>query len=272
MLIYLPFENSQHIIDLLAPLKRNRFVMHCGDLAPGQYGNVTVRGFSRDGFKVSLHQCGSVICNAGFELTSEALALGKRILVKPLHGQMEQSSNAAALEQLGLGQVMPELSATAIAYFLATGERQLVNYPNVAEAIVDWLQQYPARPVSELVSKLWQDVQFSSPKPFRPLKPPPSAGQQGCFDTATIAGSAGSLSTSVDNFPASGRCLTHCCADRFGGTKEASKQCRRNSDRRLQMALFPIPKHNKDKGKYNGEGKPLRGASARRSGACGLAT
>lgn len=164
VLIYLPFENSLNIIELLAPLKRTRFVMHCGDLTPGQYGNVTVRGFSREGFKVSLHQCGSVVCNAGFELTSEALALGKRILVKPLHGQMEQSSNAAALEQLGLGQVMPELSAEAIAYFLATGERQLVHYPNVAEAIVDWLQQYPHRSVADLVAELWQDVQFSTPQ------------------------------------------------------------------------------------------------------------
>jgi uncharacterized protein (TIGR00661 family) len=166
-LIYLPFENSQRIIDLLKPLRHYRFVMHCADQPPGQYGNVTVLGFSRDGFKASLYECGSVVCNAGFELTSEALALGKRILVKPLHGQMEQLSNAAALEQLGLGQVMPELSASAIAYFLATGERQLATYPVGADMIVDWLQDYPSRSVSDLVSELWQNVRFSSPVSFQ---------------------------------------------------------------------------------------------------------
>jgi uncharacterized protein (TIGR00661 family) len=162
VLIYLPFENSQGIIDLLKPLKRYRFIMHCVEITPGLYGNTLVRGFSRDGFKESLHECGSVVCNAGFELTSEALALGKRILVKPLQGQMEQSSNATALEQLGLGQVMPDLSASAIAYFLATGERQWVHYPDVAGAIVDWLQVYPSRPLTDLVAKLWQEVRFSS--------------------------------------------------------------------------------------------------------------
>ncbi|MEX2366532.1 MAG: glycosyltransferase family protein, partial [Pseudohongiellaceae bacterium] len=164
VLVYLPFENTQHIIDLLKPFRDTTFILHCGDLSPGRYGNVTVRGFSREGFMSSLGDCGSVICNAGFQLVSEALVAGKRILVKPLHGQMEQSSNAAALDQLGLAQVMMNVNPEAIAYFLATGEPQRVTYPNVAEAIVDWLHQYPNRPVTDLVTQLWQDVQFSSPR------------------------------------------------------------------------------------------------------------
>ena len=82
-LVYLPFENSQATLALLNGLTGNAdFVMHCSDIEPGQYGRVTVRGFSRDGFQASLAECGSVICNAGFELASEALSMGKRILVK----------------------------------------------------------------------------------------------------------------------------------------------------------------------------------------------
>lgn len=160
-LIYLPFEDSAPILRLLNRLSRHPFVMHCGDIDPGQYGNVTVRGFSREGFKGSLAECGSVICNAGFELASEALAMGKRILVKPLKGQMEQASNAEALVGLGLGSVMTRISTQPIEHFLRYGERRHVIYPDVAAEIADWLLQYPHRPIEEMVQRLWSQVEFS---------------------------------------------------------------------------------------------------------------
>ena len=43
-----------------------------------------------------------VICNAGFVTPSEALYLGKRLLVIPLNGQYEQHCNVAALEKIGV--------------------------------------------------------------------------------------------------------------------------------------------------------------------------
>jgi uncharacterized protein (TIGR00661 family) len=48
--------------------------------------------------------------NAGFELASEAMFLGKKILVKPLAGQMEQLSNALVIDSLELGMVMKRLN------------------------------------------------------------------------------------------------------------------------------------------------------------------
>lgn len=159
-LVYLPFENSWRILALLNHLGSAPFVMHCGDIPPGRYANVMVRGFSREGFKQSLSGCGSVICNAGFELASEALAMGKRILVKPLRGQMEQASNALALESLGLGSVTRQFSTDAITTFLRTGERRLVRYPDVAAEVVDWLVHYPHRPLRDVVERLWARVEF----------------------------------------------------------------------------------------------------------------
>lgn len=160
-LVYLPFENSELTLALLNQVSaKATFVMHCADIEPGQYGRVTVRGFSRDGFQASLAECGSVICNAGFELASEALSMGKRILVKPLRGQMEQQSNAAALSELGLGLVMPKVTTGAIESFLRHGEPRWVNYPDVATAIVGWLQRYPHASIDELVDRLWAGVQF----------------------------------------------------------------------------------------------------------------
>ncbi len=71
-----------------------------------------LRPFSRSGFIDNLKNCNGVICNAGFELASEALHAGKKMLVKPLAGQLEQPSNAQAMRKLGLGDVMERLDAT----------------------------------------------------------------------------------------------------------------------------------------------------------------
>lgn len=162
-LVYLPFENSDATLALLNEVDEGTtFVMHCADIEPGQYGQVRVRGFSRDGFQASLAECGSVICNAGFELASEALSMGKRILVKPLRGQMEQQSNAAALLALDLGSVMPKVNRQAIEAFLRQGESRWVNYPDVATALVAWLQRYPHAAIEELVEELWAGVNFPS--------------------------------------------------------------------------------------------------------------
>ena len=81
-----------------------------------------------------------VICNAGFELASEAIQLGKKLLVKPLLGQMEQLSNAKALEDLELGMTMDTLDPRTVKNWLDNFQAKQVIYPNVAEAIVDWLQ------------------------------------------------------------------------------------------------------------------------------------
>ncbi|MDJ0622350.1 MAG: glycosyltransferase family protein [Desulfocapsaceae bacterium] len=56
---------------------------------PQQQGHITVLPFSRQGFIDDLATCRGVICNAGFSFISEALHLGKRVLCKPVRGQLE---------------------------------------------------------------------------------------------------------------------------------------------------------------------------------------
>ncbi|WP_119396018.1 MJ1255/VC2487 family glycosyltransferase [Salinibius halmophilus] len=157
VLVYLPFESGAQVLQMLQA-QNATFEYFCGDLAPGVYGNVTVHGFSRTNFQTQLHQCGSVLCNAGFELASEALQLGRRILVKPVRGQMEQCSNAAALEQLGYGSVMKTLDSKKIASWLATQQAVAVKYPNVANAIAHWIASGAHESVTDLANKLWTDA------------------------------------------------------------------------------------------------------------------
>jgi predicted glycosyltransferase len=101
-----------------------------------------------------------VISNAGFELISEALQLGKRIMVKPLLGQPEQRSNALALQQLGLAFAQNQLSSQCIVQFLTEYQpTQSVRYPDVAAAIAQWLVKGYWYDHAAL-QQLWQKVLF----------------------------------------------------------------------------------------------------------------
>lgn len=170
-LVYLPFEDTHEIIEILNSLPFE-FILHSKDFLPGNYQNVLVKGFSVTGFQDSFNLCDSVICNAGFELASECLSLGKKLLVKPLKGQIEQTSNALAIEQLQYGYVTEEIDAKSICFFLTTAKGTTVLYPDVAQLIAQYLLHYPDKPFRELVDKAWSGVAIQSDIIDRSYKPP----------------------------------------------------------------------------------------------------
>lgn len=76
---------------------------------------------SIDGFLKDLATSRAVICTAGFTLMSEALYLGKPLLVVPNDGIFEQQLNARFLEREGLGERVEQgnLSSEVVERFLA---------------------------------------------------------------------------------------------------------------------------------------------------------
>ena len=62
--------------------------------------HIQINPLSHSEFHAHLLDAEGVISNAGFELASECLHLGKKLLVKPLAGQFEQLSNALALQAM----------------------------------------------------------------------------------------------------------------------------------------------------------------------------
>ncbi len=157
VLVYLPFESLASIRALLRPFSAWRFHVYHGQvLRRASEGHLHLRPFSRDGFQRDLAACGGVICNSGFELISEALAGGKKILTKPLGGQWEQCSNARALEALGWGTVMPCLDSAAVARWLESGVAVQVRYPDVAGAIVAWLREGAGRIDPGWAASVWE--------------------------------------------------------------------------------------------------------------------
>jgi uncharacterized protein (TIGR00661 family) len=170
-LVYLPFEDTHKIIGTLNSLPFE-FILHSKDYLPGNYKNVQVKGFSVTGFQESLTLCDSVICNAGFELASECLSLGKKLLVKPLKGQIEQTSNALAIDQLQYGYVTEEIDAKSVCFFLTTAKSTTIHYPDIAQLIAQWILHYPVKPFSELVAKAWSSVAIKSDIVDHSYKPP----------------------------------------------------------------------------------------------------
>lgn len=95
---------ARHVLDTLRRVDAP-FVVYNFERPENEadYPNLCFKEPSLDGFLEDLATSRAVICTAGFTLTSEALFLGKPLLVVPNRGIFEQTINALFLEQDGLG-------------------------------------------------------------------------------------------------------------------------------------------------------------------------
>ena len=161
ILVYLPFEQTEQIAALLSRFSQQRFVcFHPGLRKASQWRNIRFEPAAREGFKLALAGCRGVISNAGFELASEALSLGKKLLVKPLGGQFEQLTNGRPLELIGLAQLMETLDVNAVRAWLEAPAPGRVHYPDVAGALADWLLAGTEEDIESLSRRLWARTLF----------------------------------------------------------------------------------------------------------------
>ncbi|MDT4330113.1 MJ1255/VC2487 family glycosyltransferase [Methylomonas sp. MED-D] len=158
ILVYLPFEDIGEVMTLLSPFENYQFHVYAPEPIASPYSHIQCKPLSRQGFQTDLYDSAGIISNAGFELASESLQLGKKILVKPLHAQMEQISNAAALKQLGYGHTMYNLDAAVIDEWLRHPHAVHVTYPNVAKVIVDWLKDGMPAMDADFTERVWEKV------------------------------------------------------------------------------------------------------------------
>jgi uncharacterized protein (TIGR00661 family) len=159
IIVYLPFEDQQEVITLLAPFKDFDFHIYAPDTIESKFSHIVCNPLSRAGFQKDLYDSAGIISNAGFELASEALQLGKKILAKPLHAQMEQISNAAALQQLGYGQTMHTLDTQVIEHWLHDSHAIHITYPNIAKVLVQWLQDGMPEMTADFIGDIWNTVE-----------------------------------------------------------------------------------------------------------------
>jgi hypothetical protein len=84
------------------------------------------------------------------------MSLGKKILVKPLAGQMEQISNGLAIATLKLGMVMTRLDHAKVAQFLDRPAVTPIKFPNVARMAANWIESGQWEDVEGLAKMAWQ--------------------------------------------------------------------------------------------------------------------
>ncbi|WP_454441229.1 MJ1255/VC2487 family glycosyltransferase [Vibrio bathopelagicus] len=162
-LVYLPFEDLEAISELLMKFISHNFVCyHPNVIEQSRVENIEFKPLSHAGFQFDLNQCLGVVANGGFELPSEALTLGKKLLLKPLEGQFEQQSNVATLEALGLAQTMSFLDAATLREWLNEKQAEVVTYPDVASAIAEWVLAGNWSNQEDLRKQLWDKVDFPS--------------------------------------------------------------------------------------------------------------
>lgn len=160
ILTYLPFENLEQVVRVLQHFPQRFICFHPSCQEARMDENVDIRPLSKTAFHQALANCNGVIANGGFELPSEALLLGKKLLLKPLSGQFEQQSNVSTLDTLGLASTMESLDVGTIREWLEQSESSRVKYPSVATELATWLGKGDLSTFPALRESLWSQVSF----------------------------------------------------------------------------------------------------------------
>lgn len=161
VLVYLPFEELNDINHMLEPLSDQRFICYHPNVSQQEdRGHISWRKPSKSGFQLALQHCEGVIANGGFELSSEALQLGKKLLIKPLHGQFEQLSNVLMLSQLDLCHTLFQLDTDIVEEWLDAPAIEAITFPDDPTPFIDWLKTKNWDDTQELCDKLWAQVDF----------------------------------------------------------------------------------------------------------------
>ncbi|MFI1936551.1 glycosyltransferase family protein [Streptomyces purpureus] len=113
---------------------------------------VEIRAFDRESFIADMARSEVVFSNAGFNLISEALVLGKPVHLVPLP-TYDQHWCAKVIDEAGLGTAAPRVERRAVLDFLARGRalrdnvvrhRDLHLSADPRERIVSYLERLPA--------------------------------------------------------------------------------------------------------------------------------
>jgi uncharacterized protein (TIGR00661 family) len=138
--VYLPAYDNHRIINKLSLFPEVRwevFSKHSKEEL--ELGNIHLRPINSEAFLKSITSSTGVLCAAGFGTTSEALFLGKKLMVIPQKQQYEQQCNAEALKKMGVPVIkhLRKKHMHKLEKWLNSDERVEVNYPDQTELIVD---------------------------------------------------------------------------------------------------------------------------------------
>ncbi len=137
--VYLPSYDDDRIIKNLVEFKDIKFeVFSKHNKKPSNKKNIKILPIQGQKFLDSMSSSTGVICNAGFGTTSEALFLGKKLLVIPMKNQYEQQCNAAMLKSMGVSSIKSLKSKhhKKIEDFFLNAKAIKVDYPDEIKLII----------------------------------------------------------------------------------------------------------------------------------------
>ncbi|RYF94840.1 MAG: glycosyl transferase [Chitinophagaceae bacterium] len=137
--VYLPAYEDKKIIKHLSNFPETKFEVFSKHRS-SEKGNdhITLLPLNNEKFIASMATSHGIICGAGFETPSEALFMGKKLLVIPMSDQYEQQINASVLEKMGVTVLQKLKTGRAdIASWIINGKVVEVDYPDRTQEIVD---------------------------------------------------------------------------------------------------------------------------------------
>jgi len=160
ILVYMGFEAVDDIVQFLKPFDKYTFLVYAPVVRETQLGHIHIKPLSHTEFHRDLLDCFGDISNAGFELSSECLALGKKLLIKPLLGQYEQLCNALALQSLNRGTIIESLDHRMLQKWLELPGHERILYPNVAAGLATWIKEGCQQSLQDLAANMWEECDF----------------------------------------------------------------------------------------------------------------
>lgn len=101
--VYLPAYDDQKLLPILTKFENTEWHVFSKHARKAyRIGKLSVYPVNNKLFVDSMTSSKGVLCGAGFETPAEALFLGKKLMVVPMKGQIEQHYNAAALRDMGV--------------------------------------------------------------------------------------------------------------------------------------------------------------------------
>lgn len=143
--VYLPAYSDAFILKMVQNFPKiqwNIFSKH--SKSKYEKGNALVSPINNAEFQTSLKNCFGFLTGGGFEGPAEALYLGKKLLVVPMHKQYEQQCNALALEKIGFPVIWKEAEFLEKLKIWVHDDRQKAfDYPNETETIIESIFKNP---------------------------------------------------------------------------------------------------------------------------------
>ncbi|MBS3174614.1 hypothetical protein J4440_01925 [Candidatus Woesearchaeota archaeon] len=121
ILVYTSIIKNKNILEILK--KSNQEFIIFGSEEEKSENNIIFKKFSETDFNKELINCKAVICTGGMNLISEAIYLGRPMLVIPIRNHFEQILNALYVRTNKYGEFYEELTESNLLYFLNNLEK-----------------------------------------------------------------------------------------------------------------------------------------------------